>query len=76
MPVHGRCQSPLAYQKTFTKICHRLAEEKWYSRFTTAAWQVHSDMGLVSLSIVAYTNKNGHLVVDMMFLLNTDSHVW
>ena len=36
--------------------------------------------GLVLLSIVAYTNKNGQLVVNMsvltMFRLNNDSPVW
>ena len=67
--------------KTLTKICsHRLAEKKWLSQFTAAARQVHSDMGLVSLSIIAYTNKNGQLVVDMsvitMFPLNIDSPIW
>lgn len=66
-------------RNTFTEICHRLAEEKWYSRFTAAARQLHSDMGLISLSVVAYTNKNGQLVVDMlvptMFSVNSYSQI-
>ena len=41
----------------------RLAE-KWYSRFSTESNKRYSEMGLLSLSVVAY-NKSGQLVIDM-----------
>jgi len=44
-------------------VC-RLAE-KWYSRFSSEANKRYSEMGLLSLSVVAYTNKSGQLVIDM-----------
>jgi len=43
---------------------YRLAE-KWYSRFSAKANKRYSEMGLLSLSVVAYTNKSGQLVIDM-----------
>jgi hypothetical protein len=43
----------------------RVAEEKWYSRFSSEAHKRYSEMGLLSLSVVAYTNKSGQLVIDM-----------
>jgi hypothetical protein len=43
----------------------RLAEEKWYSRFSSEGNKRYSEMGLLSLSVVAYTNKGGQLVIDM-----------
>jgi hypothetical protein len=46
------------------KFC-RLAEEKWYSHFSKEANKRYSEMGLLSLSVVAYTNKGGQLVIDM-----------
>ncbi len=49
----------------FLIIFGRLAEEKWYSRFTGEANKRYSEMGLLSLSVVAYTNKSGQLVIDM-----------
>ena len=43
----------------------RLAEEKWYSRFTSAGKKFYSEMGLVSISIVAFTGVTGSTIVDM-----------
>ena len=43
----------------------RLAEEKWYSQFSSEGNKCYSEMGLLSLSVVAYTNKSGQLVIDM-----------
>jgi len=42
----------------------RLAE-KWYSRFSAKANKRYSEMDLLSLLVVAYTNKSGQLVIDM-----------
>jgi hypothetical protein len=44
---------------------NRMAEEKWYSRFTHDANMRYSEMGLLSVSVVAYTGKNGQLIIDM-----------
>jgi hypothetical protein len=43
----------------------RIAEEKWYSRFSDTAKENYKEMGLLSISIVAYTRKNGQLAIDM-----------
>jgi hypothetical protein len=43
----------------------RLAEDKWYSRFTSAAKGYESEMGLLSISVVGYTTKDGRLTIDM-----------
>lgn len=44
---------------------HRFAEEKWKSRFTTAAKENYNEMGLLTFSVVFYTLKNGQQAVDM-----------
>lgn len=46
-----------------TKI--RIAEEKWYARFNKAAKQNYKEMGLLSISIVGFTLKNGQYAIDM-----------
>ncbi|KAF8802326.1 hypothetical protein BYT27DRAFT_7112582 [Phlegmacium glaucopus] len=43
----------------------KLAEQKWYSRFSTTAKERYLEMGLVSISVVAYTDKAGHFVIDI-----------
>ncbi|KAF8801027.1 hypothetical protein BYT27DRAFT_7216453 [Phlegmacium glaucopus] len=43
----------------------KLAEQKWYSRFSTMAKERYLEMGLVSISVVAYTDKAGHFVIDI-----------
>jgi len=43
----------------------RLADDKWYARFTRTAQETYGEMGLLSISIVAYTGKSGQLVIDM-----------
>jgi hypothetical protein len=46
-------------------IIVRLAEEKWKLRFNKTTKESYLEMGLVSISIVGYTRKNGQFVVDM-----------
>ena len=36
-----------------------LAEEKWYSRLSTAAQGYQSEMGLVCITVVRYMAKDG-----------------
>lgn len=43
----------------------RVAEDKWYSRLSTAAQGYKSEMGLVCITVVGYTAKDGRLIVDM-----------
>ena len=38
---------------------------RWNSRFTSAANNFYNEMGLVSISIVAFTSKTGNMVVEM-----------
>ncbi|KAF8809692.1 hypothetical protein BYT27DRAFT_7254409 [Phlegmacium glaucopus] len=40
-------------------------EDKWYSRFTAAANAYESEMGLLCISVVAYTGNAGQLVIDI-----------
>jgi hypothetical protein len=44
---------------------NRIAEEKWYTRFHKTAKQNYKEMGLVSISIVGFTTKNGQFAIDM-----------
>jgi hypothetical protein len=44
---------------------NRLAEDKWYSRLTSAAKGYEHEMGLVCISVVGYTTKDGRLAIDM-----------
>jgi hypothetical protein len=43
----------------------RFAEEKWLHRFTKMAKNHYREMGLVSISFVAFTDTKGRLVIDM-----------
>jgi hypothetical protein len=43
----------------------RLAEEKWKSRLNKTTKENYLEMGLVSITVVGYTRKNGQFVVDM-----------
>jgi hypothetical protein len=47
------------------KLKNRFAEEKWYARFHKTAKQNYREMGLLSISIVGYTLKNGQFAIDM-----------
>jgi hypothetical protein len=44
---------------------NRLAEDKWYDRFTQTATHFYNEMGLLSISFVIYTAKDGQLTVDV-----------
>jgi hypothetical protein len=44
---------------------NRQAEEKWYSRFTRQTKEHYNSMGLLSVSVVAYTDKAGRFIIDM-----------
>jgi hypothetical protein len=44
---------------------NRLAEEKWYSRFTKNTKENYNEMGLLSISVVAYTRKDGQFAINM-----------
>jgi hypothetical protein len=44
---------------------NRFAEEKWYTRFSKIAKENYLEMGLVSISIVGFTDKRGQKVIDM-----------
>jgi hypothetical protein len=44
---------------------NRLAEEKWHKTFSKTASIAYKEMGLVSLSVVVFTQKNGQKVVEM-----------
>ena len=46
---------------TFTRI----ADDKWYSRLTTAAKVNYRDMGLVQISICVYKGVSGELNINM-----------
>lgn len=48
-----------------TDLHLRLAEDKWKSRLDKTAKENYNEMGLLSLSVVAYTRKNGQLAIDM-----------
>ena len=44
---------------------NRLAEDKWYSRLTLAAKEYESEMGLLCITVVGYTAKDGRFTIDM-----------
>ena len=46
-------------------LVYRLAEEKWKSRFSKTARENYREMGLLSISVVEYTRKNGQFVIDL-----------
>jgi hypothetical protein len=52
-------------------IEHRFAEEKWKSRFKKTAKENYHEMGLLSLSVVFYTLKNGQQAIDMYIYFNS-----
>ncbi|KAF8799826.1 hypothetical protein BYT27DRAFT_7119298, partial [Phlegmacium glaucopus] len=43
----------------------KFAEEKWLSRFSKTAKEVYNEMGLLSVSVVVYTRKNGQTAIDI-----------
>ena len=49
----------------------RFAEEKWKSWFNKTAKENYREMGLLSLSVVFYTLKNGQQAVDMYVYFNS-----
>ena len=49
----------------------RFSEEKWKSRFNKTAKENYHRMGLLSLSVVFYTLKNGQQAVDMYVYFNS-----
>ena len=49
----------------------RFAEEKWKSWFNKTAKENYCEMGLLSLSVVFYTLKNGQQAVDMHVYFNS-----
>ena len=51
---------PLPLSTHSKYVTFRLAEEKWCSQFTLASKQFYSEVGLVSISILAFTGKTGN----------------
>jgi hypothetical protein len=50
---------------TIIFLYNRTAEEKWFTRFNENARENFNEMGLLSISIVVYTRKNGQVVIDL-----------
>ncbi|KAF8808352.1 hypothetical protein BYT27DRAFT_7210896 [Phlegmacium glaucopus] len=46
-------------------MCHRIAEDKWYRRFSQATREHYHKMGLLSISVVVYTRKNGQTAIEI-----------
>jgi hypothetical protein len=49
-----------------TLIENRIAEEKWHKKYSKIASDSFKEMGLLSISVVVYTNKKGQVVVDLL----------
>ena len=47
------------------KYNKRLAEEKWKTRFDKVAREDYSEMGLLSISVVGFTWKNGQFALNL-----------
>lgn len=61
--------APCRLADLLTANYFRLANDKWYGRFTRAAKDTYGEMGLLSISVVAYTGKSGQLVIDMCVVI-------
>jgi hypothetical protein len=46
-------------------IFNRFAEDKWKHRFDKTSKENYVEMGMVSISFLAYNRKNGQLAIDM-----------